>query len=164
MLRQKGYSFPFLAKKYQVDHSSIMHQCKKFSVEPRPINQEKNIDCSPIPRICIHCKKSFPVPRINSAKVYCSKKCYNDVYFGKKIKIVTNENEEKIYTKNYKDYLKEKYTQEQIQRIKKALHWRGGGVPKKTMSEVTAERKKEDENRLGKLSTKNPQKKKKFWV
>ena len=163
MLRQKGYSLPFLANKYQVDHSSILYQCKKFSVAPKGIptivlRQKRDFlkpDALPrtfseiittFPRICLYCKKTFLVTNIQTRKLYCDKKCYKTSYFRRNIKTVIDEREEKIYNKNYKDYLKEKYTQKQIQRIKKALRWRGGGIPKKTMLEIIAERKKKDEN------------------
>ena len=33
-LRQSGESLNFLARKYNVDHSSVLYQCKKYQVEP----------------------------------------------------------------------------------------------------------------------------------
>ena len=34
-LRAEGENFTYLAKKYNVDHSSIIYQCQKYEVSPK---------------------------------------------------------------------------------------------------------------------------------
>jgi len=98
MLRKEGWSYPRLARRYKVDHSSIIYQIQKAGILPK----EKVKWERPLCKVC-------GAKVANFWNVYCSRECMavRNKVKPQPIEIPQSNNKEKINEgKSYAEYLR----------------------------------------------------------